>query len=791
MDVVARTVDLSRAIVDILNKETSIRNAAEEILEWLGRERIDKQEYQYCIEALRAQAFPNCRGLDIKHQVQSSEEKVLSVAGLRLKLSTSIGRWMLNDSNFIYVVTTVAVCMMYHDMAYAVEVLCNLAMDQSDHTKGVSYHRSHYRVRLKPVVTKFVDSIALNVVNAGHDLCSAFPNALKGVCSHPLDAPQLSAIIKAVSVAQSDMIITCDLFPGDLAMWLLTHFHGVLEISLNGTVVFEEQSGTDPWRVILVVYNKCSVCPNQRGDFKKSNIKVATIVEGTHFTIINENYCFNQETKPSTRQKLYENDLLAHWQRGILSRNEVAQLRIAAKSMLLWLLQLRICISEQNPVFVVSQENVACREDVGGSTDATHKIDTFENMLAGYPTILHKNWGEIGGSNLSTVYEPPQEHQENDSEEEMQQTSPMSIAQILECFPVVSSVFDLVQQRCTCSSCKSAKPLGSCSLGCLREAALHELLLLITHGITEAFGARDVSGLWDPNAVRDAVREVFEDIIRYSTLQWDRWFRLVALVYLGGSFNKIPSSSERSGSGEDSSATVAYQRGSLVIAAAWLDFSSDLSACRAFRAEFGEGQIRGISSEEAEVELEPGISLDALSNFQLHEPSDEDLTEWDDGMCLVESALISTGDRSYRLLTMLRSTSHRRLIDPFNAILGLFRSRYPKCAHPHPQRVPILQPGKELHLATFDHVVGTLGINPGDVDDPPERRPNTIRVTQLLDTVKSNVILSLSPEGTVIVESCCLSCACGETDRLAAPPYVIRKAPYNSKALKTYAAASI
>ncbi|KAH8196865.1 hypothetical protein TruAng_008978 [Truncatella angustata] len=737
MDVVARTVDLSRAIVDILNKETSIRNAAEEILEWLGRERIDKQEYQYCIEALRAQAFPNCRGLDIKYQVQSSEEKVLSVAGLKLKLSTSIGRWMLNDSNFIYVVTTVAVCMMYHDMAYAVEVLCNLAMDQSDHTKGVSYHRSHYRVRLKPVVTKFVDSIALNVVNAGHDLCSAFPNALKGVCSHPLEAPQLSAIIKAVSAAQSDIIITCDLFPGDLAMWLLTHFHGVLEISLNGTVVYEEQSGTDPWRVILVVYNKCS------------------------------------ETKPSTRQKLYENDLLAHWQRGILSRNEVAQLRIAAKSMLLWLLQLRICISEQNPVFVVSQENVACREDVGGSTDATHKIDTFENMLAGYPTILHKNWGEIGGINLSTVYEPPQEHQENDSEEEMQQTSPMSIAQILECFPV------------------SAKPLGSCSLGCLREAALHELLLLITHGITEAFGARDVSGLWDPNAVRDAVREVFEDIIRYSTLQWDRWFRLVALVYLGGSFNKIPSWSERSGSGEDSSATVAYQRGSLVIAAAWLDFSSDLSACRAFRAEFGEGQIRGISSEEAEVELEPGISLDALSNFQLHEPSDEDLTEWDDGMCLVESALISTGDRSYRLLTMLRSTSHRRLIDPFNAILGLFRSRYPKCAHPHPQRVPILQPGKELHLATFDHVVGTLGINPGDVDDPPERRPNTIRVTQLLDTVKSNVILSLSPEGTVIVESCCLSCACGETDRLAAPPYVIRKAPYNSKALKTYAAASI
>ncbi|KAF5983228.1 hypothetical protein FCOIX_3315 [Fusarium coicis] len=57
MDLAMRTLDLSRAILDILNKENSVRDAAGEILEWLGRECIDKQEYQYCVEALSAQPF--------------------------------------------------------------------------------------------------------------------------------------------------------------------------------------------------------------------------------------------------------------------------------------------------------------------------------------------------------------------------------------------------------------------------------------------------------------------------------------------------------------------------------------------------------------------------------------------------------------------------------------------------------------------------------------------------------------------------------------------------------------
>nr|RBQ88725.1 hypothetical protein FVER53263_06539 [Fusarium verticillioides] len=770
MDLATRTLDLSRAILDILNKENSVRDAAGEILEWLGRERIDKQEYQYCVEALSAQAFPNARGLDIQHQVRSSEQKVSSVAGLKLKLSTSIGRWMLSDPNLVYVVTTVAVCMMYHDMEYAVEVLCNFALDQGGHEEGVSYPRNPYRMRLKPVVTKFVDSVALNIVNTGHDFNSALPSALNGICSHPLEAPQLSAIIKVVAQAQSDIFITSDLFPGDLVMWLMTHFHGILEISLNGKVILEEDSGTDSVRVIFAINNRCSTCPNRDGDLKNSNIKVATIVKGKLTTLIDESHCFYRESKSSTRQELYETGLLADTRRAQLSRNEVAELRIAARSLLRWLLGLELRISDTARIFIVSKSG-------DGGFARNPAADGFickplEDLLAGFPTVLNKNWGDAKGSDSRAIYEEPQPSLEQETE-----GLSMSMHEIMQCFPIAMSLFDTVQQRCRCRHCGQGRTLGTGSWGCLRESALDELLLLITHGIAEAFCATNVSGLSDQEHIREAIRQIFSEIIVHSTIQWDRWFHLVALVYLGGNLKIVAPWNGRFIFGEDTTSVVAYQRGSLVIAAPWLDLTVDLSSHRVFAAAFGNGQIRGINSEEATIELESCMSVDVLKEFKCYTPSNEELAQLDDGKCMVESALMSKGEGSYRLLTMLRSESYRRIIDPSDTILGLFRSSYPRCSHPHPMKKPILKDGKQFHLATFDHAVGGFSVDPLDFNHLP-RLPDTIQVTKLLDTtLKFNVTLGLVSEGPVVADRCCLSCACDETGRVEGKqPCIVRRA---------------
>ncbi|KAF5720070.1 hypothetical protein FMUND_4354 [Fusarium mundagurra] len=749
MDVATRTLDLSRAILDILNKENSVRDAAGEILEWLGRERIDKQEYQYCVEALRALAFPNPKGLDIQRQVRSSEAKVSTIAGLSLKLSTSIGRWMLNDPNLVYVVTTVAVCMMYHDMAYAVEVLCNIALDQGGHEKGVSYRRSPYRLRLKPVISKFVDSVALNIVNTGHDFRSTFPDELKDICSHPLEAAEFSAIIKAVSVAQSDIFITSDLFPGDLVLWLMTHFHGVLEISLNGKVVLEEAAGTDDFRTILAISSKCtaSECSGN------NRIKVATILDGKPTTLLDGNHWLHHESRSYIRQKLYETDLITDPRRAQLSRNERAELRITAQSILRWLLGLEVRMSDTKPVFQVSWLGEG-HDDADNRETRVPIRKPLEDLLTGFPIILNKNWG----GDKKAIYEAP-------DVDEIGAGITMKSHEIMECFPVAISLFETLQERCTCRRCELGKPFGSGSLGCLREAALDELLLLLAHGIADGFGAVDVSGLHDARALREAICYVFTDIIVTSTIQWDKWFYIAALIYLGG--NISPPSSWNDRSIEDATLIAAYQRGSLSMAASWLDPVFDFSSFRVFRAEFGNGQIRGINSEEAEVGLEGCMGIDAPKDFARCPPTEKNLTELDVGKCQVDSALISKDVGSYRLLTMLRSESYRRIIDPFNAVLGCFRSTYPNCSHSYSEATEsIPKIDQDLHLATFDDAVGMFSIEARDFDIAPDYPHYTIQITNLLDKrIKFNVVLALSIYGAVIADNCCLSCACNQFDQ--------------------------
>ncbi|KAF4450040.1 hypothetical protein F53441_6745 [Fusarium austroafricanum] len=782
MGVATRTLDLSRAILDLLNKENSVRDAAGEILEWLGRERIDKQEYQYCVEALRALAFPNIKGLDIQRQVRNSEEKVSTIGGLKLKLSTSIGRWMLNDLNLVYVVTTVAVCMMYHDMEYAAEVLCNFALDQGNHAEGATYRRNPYRLRLKPVVSRFVDSVALNIVNTGHDFRSAFPDELKDVCSHPLDAPQFSAIIKAVSQAHSDIFIISDLFPGDLALWLITHFHGVLEVSLNGKVVLEEACGTDSVRAVLAVNNKCTACADPSRGFENSNIKVAIILDGTLTTLLQDSHCFHRvsESKSSTRQKLYDTDLVCDSRRDQLSRNEVAELRIAARSILRWLLGLELYVSDSSSVFIVHWSGEG-REDTDRLRTHGSPCKPFEDLLAGFPIILNKNWGDTRGGDKKAIYEPPQGTEEVNEETGRAPTC-MRVDQIMECFPVAMSLFEMVRERCICRYCARGRPLGFGSLGCLKETALDELLLLLAHGIADAFGAPDVSGLHNISALKDAVCQVLSDIIMFSTIQWDKWFHIAALVYLGGNIKRPEAWNIRLNE-EDTSSIVAYQRGSLAMAASWIDPVFDFSSFRVFKAEFGNGQINGINSEEAEIGLEPCMSVDAPKDFECYPPTEENLTKWDTSKCQVNSALMSKREGSYRLLTMLRSDTYRRIIDPFEAVLACFRSIYPECSHSHIQSTKSLpKNGKELHLATFDYAVGMFSLNPIDFDNlPGGNLLDTVQITNLLDTtIKFNAILALSSGGAVATaENCCLGCACEEFNRVEGRAFYLIRRTYS------------
>jgi hypothetical protein len=109
----------------------------------------------------------------------------------------SIGRMMAADDNYLYLVTTVAVIMRYHTIEYATNALCNFVLDPGDSTDRVNPPYDVRKTRVKPVLNKIVNSIALNVVNSGHCL-KDLPNELKNLCSHETEYLVFAATIASI-----------------------------------------------------------------------------------------------------------------------------------------------------------------------------------------------------------------------------------------------------------------------------------------------------------------------------------------------------------------------------------------------------------------------------------------------------------------------------------------------------------------------------------------------------------------------------------------------------------------
>jgi hypothetical protein len=95
-----RTLDLTRAVTDILNKGGAIGALVGKVVKWLAREGIPEEEFAYCLEKSKALIYPNDNGLKIRSRLEESDAKLKAkpyVAGLRLVGALSIGRWMIDD----------------------------------------------------------------------------------------------------------------------------------------------------------------------------------------------------------------------------------------------------------------------------------------------------------------------------------------------------------------------------------------------------------------------------------------------------------------------------------------------------------------------------------------------------------------------------------------------------------------------------------------------------------------------------------------------------------------------
>lgn len=209
MDLATRALDLTRAIAELSVRGNSLVNGGAMLLQWLARERIDKNEFEYCMGILSAKATPNSRGECIQQSIQKADSRSHSrkLVSLSLGVPRSIGRMMAYTPEFVYIVTTVAAVLEYHSLAYAKRLICTFAVDKGDHKHGLRIQYDIRNTRIKPVVDKVVESIALTVVNTGHNL-KGLPDELKHLCQHICGHILFAATISAIKRTQFSICVS-------------------------------------------------------------------------------------------------------------------------------------------------------------------------------------------------------------------------------------------------------------------------------------------------------------------------------------------------------------------------------------------------------------------------------------------------------------------------------------------------------------------------------------------------------------------------------------------------------
>ena len=212
VDVSLLNLDLGQVVMGALGSDGTIRGITRDIVKWLGRERINESDYDYCLQRTSGVAYPNEVGEALKERIfHSSGPK--AIPGLRLVSSGAVGRWMALSKEHSYMVTTTVVVSRFRKVSAIPQLLCDMAFAHGDlkNTK-TGPPAPVIRMRLLGVISKVVESISLNVTNLGHNV-NDFPDELKGQCQrHLLDTRSFAMIAAELQKYRGDvhLVLVCE-----------------------------------------------------------------------------------------------------------------------------------------------------------------------------------------------------------------------------------------------------------------------------------------------------------------------------------------------------------------------------------------------------------------------------------------------------------------------------------------------------------------------------------------------------------------------------------------------------
>lgn len=742
---------ITKAVFDLVNTSNPINQIANGIIKWLGRECISESDFTYCLSRTRELAFPNERGLEIRHSIDKSIKRIVRAGGMQLITAGSVGRYLAFSREYAYMVTTAAALLADHGPEFVVKALCEMVLVGKGGALdgGIPYPQySVERARLQSVLGKIVDSILLNVSNCGHS-AGELPEVFKGVCTHLTDANTYATFVMRIAKSTSDLLIACDRFQGDLLLWVMNHFEGTIEVSIAGKLLSLIDAPHSSRKFIMIVREKCQ--PDCRKE--RYRIEMSELLGASWVHVLDGLDDPTRKTSPAHRIALYTIESPSYSRRrDILSREARYETRILAQRFLLWLLDLSLTVT--------SDLTTIGFEITFDCDDADAKLRVAD-VLCCSPALLHDKKGQKIGTLKKIVFKAPKTAASQPSDA-VYERDLQPISELFECFPAILELDQGLQKECRCRVCRNGGSIDDAKEGCLREAALNQFLVLIGNAIADGFGIRDIAGCTDLDEYALAVRKILWNLIE-GRIWWDDWFNVSGSTALGYSPRGVLG---RGHINEGGNALVAIQYGSMVIAAKWLDLKEPIAAKGCFSADVAEGQIPSVQEQCAflftEVKLPLHGDVKNASSVIAKAPFTE-LTQKhlkrDECEAVLDHAIIGTLDgQTKRLLTTIKSGSARRIIDPSDTLLSILRStvigsenraicKHRKTEEPIlriPQDSPVLD--SPWHFWTFEQIVANW-----------ESGNNGLYVSTSLDSnLKLNVALSLSADGCLLRDT--LSC---------------------------------
>ena len=738
-------LSLTRAALDLVNSSNPINKLANTIVKWLGRECIGEADFNYCVDRCRGLAYPNKIGLELREKIHQKQTEAAKAGGLQLVASGAIGRWMAFTQDHVWMVTTVAAATRFHKVEFAKQLLCEMALASTDSSSDETsnyYAYSVHRARLSGVLSKIVDSIYLNVVTAGHTVGS-LPEALQQYCVHLAEPGPLARIILKISRSSSDLMLLCGRFQGDILLWVLTHFDGGITVSIAGKEVYSREPLRGNIHFKMVVQN---LCTEQNCREVCHRIELLDLSSGSWKRILDATDDCSKVATSLHRHDLYSVQLPGV--RLMLNKEEKFEAHILAQRFVQWILE--------RPV-VPTPTSKDLTFDVDCSNEPSQSSTRIADLLLRSPGILNAKQRATG--KVQPIVFKEVESDPFEGSDFLYEDSYTKDSVLCACFPALDDFLNMVSHRCSCRICRDHGSIDLCKDGCLRTAAMEQLLMLIANAIADGFGATDVAGTYAPTC-NDLVRTILHQLVD-GMLWWVYWFDIAASIVLGYQPTGINARSRHEGVG----ALVAVQLGSLVAAARWLDLSKKIRLKQCFAMEVAEGRIPG--SEEnlafvfSEVKMELSCNLSMATTFPA--PAFDDLfsgpaLDDDASAPLIEHAVIGTPDPIIlRLITFVSTEGSQRIVDPADALLGTIRSKFlqpgsnPCQQHELPSQDRAQSSAEEESLLTwsFSELLSSWEIENRD-----------IFLSKTLDSdLKVNVALSLSSQGCfVLPASSCLQC---------------------------------